>query len=148
MKFEFEVPVHYSLWAEYTQLWLLNFLHTVTHVSFLTITPTGFTSVADTLALALISSYFTIYYHAATNIVTTGLPSAITIFAPVTQLSIDTYGWRGTMILLGGINFHCIAAGVILKPVKQTQVPYENLKNGLLVRNVNAGDSDNIKGFL
>ena len=113
----------------------------------LTITPTGFTSVANTLALALISSYFTIYYHAVTNIVTTGLPSAITIFAPVTQLFIDTYGWRGTMVLLGGINFHCIAAGVILKPVKQTQVPYENLKNGLLVDNVNADDRNNIKGF-
>ena len=115
-----------------------------TCVSSLSITFTGLISVADTLALALISSYFTTYYHAATNIVTTGLPSAITIFAPVTQLFIDTYGWRGTMILLGGINFHCVAAGAILKPVKQTQVPYKNLKNGFHDGNVNDGDRDNV----
>ena len=76
----------------------------------------GFVSMAATLAIGIISSYFTKYYHTATNIITTALPLAITTFAPITQLLIDIYGWRGAMLLLAGLNLHIIVAAAILKP--------------------------------
>ena len=35
----------------------------------------------------------------------------------LTQLLIDTYGWRGCMLLLGGINLHLVVSGALLTPV-------------------------------
>ena len=46
----------------------------------------------------------------------------------LTQLLIDTYGWRGCMLLLGGINLHLVMSGALLIPV----IP--NLKESLKVR--------------
>ena len=75
-----------------------------------------------TLSIGIISSYFTKYYHTATNIITTALPLAITIFAPITQFLIDIYGWRGAMLLLAGLNLHVIVAATILKPTNITEL--------------------------
>ena len=72
------------------------------------------------LALALISSYFSKYYNVATNIITTALPLAIMTFAPLTQVFANVYGWRGAMILLGGIHFHYVAAAAILKTTRRS----------------------------
>ena len=34
----------------------------------------------------------------------------------LTQLLTDTYGWRGCMLLLGGINLHLVVSGALLTP--------------------------------
>ena len=74
------------------------------------------------LSMGAISLYFAKYYHVATSIITTGLPIAIMFFAPFTQLLIDTYGWRGTMLLLAAMQFHSVAAAAALRPINQNAI--------------------------
>ena len=75
----------------------------------------------NTIALGLVSSYFNMYYDVAMNIIGTAVPLGIMVSAPVTQLFIDIYGWRSTLILFGGLNLHYIAAAVVLKPSNPIQ---------------------------
>ena len=87
-----------------------------------------------TIAYGLIPSYFTTYKNVATNVITTSLPLSIMVSAPMTQLLIDIYGWRGAMLLLSALNLHYIAAAAVLEPLKQCQtvnhgISYERLQN-------------------
>ena len=43
------------------------------------------------------------------------------ILPPISELLLERYGWRGAMFILGGINVHLVASGVILKSVKQNK---------------------------
>ena len=82
---------------------------------------TGFECIGNTLAVGLIPSYFTTYYNVAFNMVVTAPPVAIMISAPLTQLLIDTYGWRNTLILFSILNLHYIVGAAVLKPSSQIQ---------------------------
>ena len=73
----------------------------------------------SSLALALTSFYFTTYYNAAINIIIAAFPLAVMVSAPLTQLLIDIYGWRGAMLLFSVLNLHYIAAAALLKPSNQ-----------------------------
>merc|ERR1712046_211019 len=53
----------------------------------------------------------------------------ITIFAPVVQVFLDTYGWRGAVLLLGGIYFHIAVAGALLRPINQVCVKDSSTAN-------------------
>ena len=97
---------------------------------------TGFESVGNTIALGLISSYFTAYYSAATNIITTALPLAVMVSAPLTQLLVDIYGWRGTLLLFSGLNFHYIAAAALLKSSNQIPSDTKRVSYKPLTKNV------------
>ncbi|XP_072037141.1 monocarboxylate transporter 2-like [Amphiura filiformis] len=105
----------------------------------------GFVCVGDTIAMGLISSYF-IEYHAATSVITTGLPLAIMSFAPMTQIFIDTYGWRGAMLLLGGLNIHFVAAAALLKPTEHIQT-YSNDATYESLEKSNKAGEDNTNRF-
>ncbi|XP_072051921.1 monocarboxylate transporter 12-like [Amphiura filiformis] len=51
-------------------------------------------------------------------------------FAPITQMFIDTYGWRGAMLLIGALNLHFVAAVALLNPTDQIRsrtYSYESL---------------------
>ena len=38
------------------------------------------------------------------------------IVPPLAQLFLDTYGWRGTMLLFGGISLNLVVCGALLRP--------------------------------
>ncbi|XP_072044941.1 monocarboxylate transporter 2-like [Amphiura filiformis] len=95
---------------------LLGSLAPNIHVLVLAMFLTGFTSMGDVIAIGLIPAYFTKHYTIVVNIVKTGLPLAVLSFAPMTQLFIDTYGWRGAMLLLGALKFHYVVAAALLRP--------------------------------
>ena len=88
----------------------------------------GFQCMGNTLALGLISSYFTTYYDVAFNTITTALPLAVMVSAPLTQLLIDIYGWRSTLLLFGGLNLHYVAAAAVLKPSRQIQLDEKQIR--------------------
>ena len=95
----------------------------------------------NTIAIGVIPYYFTTYKNVATNIITTSLPLAIMASAPLTQLLIDIYGWRGAMLLLSGLNLHYIAAAAVLKPSQQIQTNYNCISYKRL-----QNEQDDIKG--
>ena len=80
-----------------------------------------------TIAIGLIPSYFSVYKNVATNIITISPPLSIMVSAPLTQLLIDIYGWRGAMLLLGGLNLHYITAAAVLKPVIKDEIEYHEI---------------------
>ncbi|XP_072044959.1 monocarboxylate transporter 12-like [Amphiura filiformis] len=53
----------------------------------------------------------------------------------MTQLFIDTYGWQGAMLLIGGLNLHFVVAAALLRPTQQIQAfsinskTYESLED-------------------
>ena len=93
------------------------------------------------VGIGLISSYFSTYYNVAANIITTALPAAIMVSAPLTQLFIDIYGWRGTLLLFSGLNLHYIAAAASLKPTNQIQTDIKGISYKPLTN-----ESDDIEG--
>ena len=129
------MPVHISMQNHETKN-LSNFPNkapkdiSLIFLWFILIRLTGFSVVSYNLAIGAISAYFTRYYHVATSIATSGMSLGIMLFAPITQLLNDTYGWRGAMILLAAIQFHSVAAAALLKPsLKQVELPVECLKD-------------------
>ncbi|XP_038076317.1 monocarboxylate transporter 3-like [Patiria miniata] len=62
---------------------------------------------------AAMAWYFKDNYVTAFGIGTMGMPIGIMTLGPVTQVLVDTYGWRGTMLVLGGVSFHLVACGML-----------------------------------
>lgn len=53
----------------------------------------------------------------------TGSPVVLSTLAPLHQFFFDSFGWRGSFLVLGAIVFNCCVAGALMRPVnKQVQV--------------------------
>ncbi|NXK18576.1 MOT13 protein, partial [Arenaria interpres] len=54
---------------------------------------------------------------------------------PLVPLLLDTYGWRGALLLLAAISFNLVAAGALLRPLPVSNEPPGPPKDGFgLVR--------------
>ncbi|XP_022084088.1 monocarboxylate transporter 13-like [Acanthaster planci] len=67
--------------------------------------------------LAMIGSYFQAHYATATSLALSSFPLAVVSSPPMAQLLLDTYGWRGTLLVWGGTTLHIVACGAVLRPV-------------------------------
>ncbi|XP_050393606.1 monocarboxylate transporter 12-B isoform X1 [Patella vulgata] len=66
------------------------------------------------------------YYFKKKRALTTGLSvcgSGIGtfIFAPLTEYLIQEYGWRGTLLIIGGIVLNLVVAGALFRPLEFTE---------------------------
>ncbi|XP_038068727.1 monocarboxylate transporter 3-like [Patiria miniata] len=66
-------------------------------------------------SFVVLAPYFKERYPLAIGLSMMGTPIGVIVYAPVTQILLDTYGWRGTMLLLGGISFHLVAFGMLVR---------------------------------
>ena len=66
-------------------------------------------------AVVAISFYFDRKRALATGIAVSGAGIGTFIFAPVTQLLLDLYGWKGTILIDAGILLNCIACGMLFR---------------------------------
>ena len=64
-----------------------------------------------------LAKYFNKKFSVANTIARTGLSTGLIVMPLLIQLFIDVYGWRGTLLLVGGINLHCMVSGALLKPI-------------------------------
>ncbi|NXN90711.1 MOT11 protein, partial [Bombycilla garrulus] len=39
--------------------------------------------------------------------------------APLLPLALDSFGWRGALLLLAGVSLHLVATGALLRPPPQ-----------------------------
>ncbi|XP_071784361.1 monocarboxylate transporter 12-like [Asterias amurensis] len=62
-----------------------------------------------------LASYFSENYSVAIAIASSSLPISMIVYGPLTQMLLDTYGWRGTMMILGGITSHILVCAALLK---------------------------------
>lgn len=55
------------------------------------------------------------------------------VFAPITAALIDSYDWRGAMLIIGAITLNCIPLGIMFRPVPEP--PMSKCKQPMLPQN-------------
>ncbi|XP_074839055.1 monocarboxylate transporter 13-like [Carettochelys insculpta] len=71
-----------------------------------------------TPSLACVSRYFAKCRSFATGLAVSGAGLASFVFSPLFQLLVDTYTWRGALLVVAGLSFHLVAAGALLRPLE------------------------------
>ncbi|XP_022104084.1 monocarboxylate transporter 12-like [Acanthaster planci] len=71
--------------------------------------------ISNVLSRAMTGRYFTANYATVNGIATSGHSVGLIAIAPLTQVLLDTYGWRGALLLLGAISTHLGVCGFLLK---------------------------------
>ncbi|XP_077579647.1 monocarboxylate transporter 2-like [Stigmatopora nigra] len=74
-------------------------------------------------ALTIIGTYFHVKRPMANGLAMTGSPVVLFTLAPLNQFLFDSFGWRGSFLILGAIVLNCCVAGSLMRPVnKKVQV--------------------------
>lgn len=68
-------------------------------------------------AIVSVTMYFEKYRSLATGIAVCGSGFGTFVFSPLTEMLISSYGWRGAMLIIGGIVLNCIIFGATFKPL-------------------------------
>ncbi|XP_043819512.1 monocarboxylate transporter 11 [Dromiciops gliroides] len=68
-------------------------------------------------ALGTLSRYFSRRRVLAVGLALTGNGVASLVLAPVLQLLLDAFGWRGALLLLGATTLHLTPCGALLRPL-------------------------------
>ncbi|XP_022090173.1 monocarboxylate transporter 3-like [Acanthaster planci] len=67
------------------------------------------------IGMAVTASYFKEKYPLAVGLSMMGLPIGMMAYGPITQVLLETYGWRGATLLLGGVSFHLLAGSLLVR---------------------------------
>lgn len=70
-------------------------------------------------ALTIIGTYFQVKRPMANGLAMTGSPVILFTLAPLNQLLFDSFGWRGSFLILGSIVLNCCVAGALMRPVNK-----------------------------
>ncbi|XP_075212745.1 monocarboxylate transporter 1 isoform X2 [Lycorma delicatula] len=68
-------------------------------------------------AIVSVTCYFEKYRSLATGIAVCGSGLGTFVFAPVVTWLVKEYGWRGSMLIIGGLLLNCVIFGVIFRPL-------------------------------
>ncbi|CAG02046.1 unnamed protein product [Tetraodon nigroviridis] len=69
-------------------------------------------------SVTIISRYFHVRRPLANGLAMAGSPVFLSSLAPLNQFLLDMYGWRGTLLILGGLLLNCCVAGALMRPVR------------------------------
>ncbi|XP_038071621.1 monocarboxylate transporter 12-like [Patiria miniata] len=89
-------------------------------------------SVVQILTRALVGRCFTTNYGMAVGIGTAGGAVGMVTVGPFTQMLLDTYGWRGALLILGGLAVHLEVCGALLRSLStdKTNDSYQPVSTG------------------
>ncbi|XP_059186337.1 monocarboxylate transporter 2-like [Centropristis striata] len=74
-------------------------------------------------SLTMISKYFLAKRPLANGLAMAGSPVFLCVMAPVNQYLLHKFGWRGSLLILGGLMFNCCVAGALMRPVAASCKP-------------------------
>lgn len=74
-------------------------------------------------ALTIIGTYFHVKRPMANGLAMTGSPVVLSTLAPLNQFLFDSFGWRGSFLILGSIVLNCCVAGSLMRPVNKKALP-------------------------
>ncbi|XP_041656414.1 monocarboxylate transporter 2 [Cheilinus undulatus] len=74
-------------------------------------------------ALTIIGTYFQAKRPLANGLAMTGSPVVLSTLAPLNQFLFDSFGWRGSFLVLGSIVLNCCVAGSLMRPVNKNALP-------------------------
>ena len=72
-------------------------------------------------SLSILPRYFDKYKATAIGISLCGIGIGSFVFPPIIKALIDTYGWRGTFLMMGGIYAHGAILGSLFAPINTQQ---------------------------
>ncbi|KAM9342426.1 monocarboxylate transporter 2-like [Pholidichthys leucotaenia] len=109
---------------------LASFGTTIIHL-YLCVGVIGGTGLAFNLqpALTIIGTYFHIKRPLANGLAMTGSPVVLFTLAPLNQFLFDSFGWRGSFLILGSIVLNCCVAGSLMRPVNKNVQPQPNTES-------------------
>ncbi|XP_077866025.1 monocarboxylate transporter 13-like [Saccoglossus kowalevskii] len=67
-------------------------------------------------SILLVGQYFHKRHALANGIAQSGVAVGVMTFPPLYQILIDKYGWRGTMLVMAGINMNMVVCGILMRP--------------------------------
>ncbi|KAL6119283.1 uncharacterized protein ACO6RY_03888 [Pungitius sinensis] len=70
-------------------------------------------------ALTIIGTYFQVKRPMANGLAMAGSPVILFTLAPLNQFLFDSFGWRGSFLILGSIVLNCCVAGALMRPVNR-----------------------------
>uniref|UniRef100_A0A665TNJ9 Monocarboxylate transporter 2-like n=1 Tax=Echeneis naucrates TaxID=173247 RepID=A0A665TNJ9_ECHNA len=80
-------------------------------------------------ALTIIGTYFQVKRPLANGLAMTGSPVVLFTLAPLNQFLFDSFGWRGSFLILGSIVLNCCIAGALMRPVNKHVQPKPKTEN-------------------
>lgn len=83
-----------------------------------------------TPTVASVMQYFTRRRSLAMALGFTGIGLSSFAFSPLFQLLVETYAWRGALLLLGGLSLNMVACGALIRPPPGRRVVVEAGSNG------------------
>ena len=93
----------------------------------------------ENVVVGVIPDYFDKYYTIAVGIYSCGTGLGMMILPILTQFFLDTYGWRGAILLLSGLACHAIPCGALLTSIKKNT----NETNKLLIKHTEQHSEEN-----
>ncbi|XP_022087237.1 monocarboxylate transporter 12-like isoform X2 [Acanthaster planci] len=71
--------------------------------------------------LVVVAIYFKKYYKAANGVASSGIGIGLVAFPPLLQLLLDSYGWRGTLVIMAGITCNICVGGALFRPLHSSK---------------------------
>ena len=84
-------------------------------------------------SFSIVPRYFDKYKATAAGISMCGVGVGAFVFPPIIKALIDTYGWRGTFLMIGGIYAHGAVLGSFFAPIKDEQKKKRDVINGTII---------------
>ncbi|XP_037938291.1 monocarboxylate transporter 12 isoform X2 [Teleopsis dalmanni] len=95
-------------------------------------------------AIVSVTTYFDTKRSLATGIAVCGSGFGTFVFAPLTEHLINAYGWRGAMLIIGGIVLNCIIFGAMFRPLEPPKPP-KSKKTDLIDNNTTVAELKPLK---
>ncbi|XP_022219039.2 LOW QUALITY PROTEIN: monocarboxylate transporter 12 [Drosophila obscura] len=102
-------------------------------------------------AIVSVTQYFDSRRSLATGIAVCGSGFGTFVFAPLTEYLIGSYGWRGAMLIIGGIVLNCIIFGAMFRPLEleappnTTSTPKLGKKSAIIDENTTPAELEPLK---
>ncbi|XP_054729548.1 uncharacterized protein LOC129238524 isoform X1 [Anastrepha obliqua] len=95
-------------------------------------------------AIVSVTTWFEAKRSLATGIAVCGSGFGTFVFAPLTEHLIGSFGWRGAMLIIGGIVLNCIIFGALFRPLEPPQPP-KGKKADIIDNNTTIGELKPLK---
>ena len=95
-------------------------------------------------SVSILPRYFDKYKATAAGITLCGTGVGGFVFPPIIKALLDTYGWRGTFLMIGGIYAHGVILGSLFAPIKTQQKKVKDVINHAIidVKETSVGEMD------
>ncbi|KAF5902452.1 monocarboxylate transporter 13, partial [Clarias magur] len=84
-----------------------------------------------TPTVASVMQYFSTRRSLAMGLGFTGVGLSSFAFSPLFQYLVQLYGWRGALLILGGLSFNIAVSGALIRPLKPTKVVEKTKSNSV-----------------